>query len=81
MEKPCYMKFVLVGLYCGPLLTLIPPLTRNPLYALKFSSGLYILKSYRRQIPIFGNADMVNGHWSVLGLDIFCHDLVEVYYI
>ena len=25
------------------------------------------------------NADMVNDvHWSVLGLDIFCHDLVEV---
>ena len=23
------MKFVLVGLYCGPLLTLIPPLTRT----------------------------------------------------
>ena len=28
-KKPCYMKFVLVGLYCGPLLTLIPPLTRT----------------------------------------------------
>ena len=28
-KKPCYMKFVLVGLYCGPLLTLIPPLTRR----------------------------------------------------
>ena len=26
-KKPCYMKLVLVGLYCGPLLTLIPPLT------------------------------------------------------
>ena len=25
-KKPCYMKLVLVGLYCGPLLTLIPPL-------------------------------------------------------
>ena len=28
-KKPCYMKLVLVGLYCGPLLTLIPPLTRT----------------------------------------------------
>ena len=28
-NKPCYMKLVLVGLYCGPLLTLIPPLTRT----------------------------------------------------
>ena len=28
-KKPCYMKFVLVGLYFGPLLTLIPPLTRT----------------------------------------------------
>ena len=28
-KKTCYMKFVLVGLYCGPLLTLIPPLTRT----------------------------------------------------
>ena len=28
-KKPCYMKFVLVGLYSGPLLTLIPPLTRT----------------------------------------------------
>ena len=28
-KKLCYMKFVLVGLYCGPLLTLIPPLTRT----------------------------------------------------
>ena len=27
-KKPCYMKFVLVGLYCGPLV-LIPPLTRT----------------------------------------------------
>ena len=27
-KKPCYMKLVLVGLFCGPLLTLIPPLTR-----------------------------------------------------
>ena len=27
-KKPCYMKLVLVGLYCGPLLTLIPPLTQ-----------------------------------------------------
>ena len=27
-KKPCYLKFVLVGLYCGPLLMLIPPLTR-----------------------------------------------------
>ena len=26
-KKTCYMKFVLVGLYYGPLLTLIPPLT------------------------------------------------------
>ena len=26
-KKPCYMKLMLVGLYCGPLLTLIPPLT------------------------------------------------------
>ena len=26
-KKPCYMKLVLVGLYCGPLLTLILPLT------------------------------------------------------
>ena len=26
-KKSCYMNFVLVGLYCGPLLTLIPPLT------------------------------------------------------
>ena len=25
-KKSCYMKFLLVGLYCGPLLTLIPPL-------------------------------------------------------
>ena len=25
-KKPCYMKLVLVGLYCGPLLTLIPHL-------------------------------------------------------
>ena len=25
-KKSCYMKLVLVGLYCGPLLTLIPPL-------------------------------------------------------
>ena len=24
-KKPCYMKFVLVGLYCGPLLTLHKP--------------------------------------------------------
>ena len=31
---------------------------------------------------ILCNADMVNDvHWSVLGLDIFCHDLVEVKYI
>ena len=29
LRKLCYMKFVLVGLYCGPLLTLIPPLTRT----------------------------------------------------
>ena len=29
LEKPCYMKFVLVGLYCGPLLTLLPPLTHT----------------------------------------------------
>ena len=28
-KKLCYMKLVLVGLYCGPLLTLIPPLTRT----------------------------------------------------
>ena len=28
-KKPCYMKLVLVGLYCGPLLTLIPPLIRT----------------------------------------------------
>ena len=28
-KKSCYMKLVLVGLYCGPLLTLIPPLTRT----------------------------------------------------
>ena len=28
-KKLCYMKFVLVGVYCGPLLTLIPPLTRT----------------------------------------------------
>ena len=28
-KKPCYKKLVLVGLYCGPLLTLIPPLTRT----------------------------------------------------
>ena len=28
-KKPCYMKLVLVGLYCGPLLTLISPLTRT----------------------------------------------------
>ena len=28
-KKPCYMKLVLVGLYCGPLLSLIPPLTRT----------------------------------------------------
>ena len=28
-KKLCYMKFVLVGLYCGPLLMLIPPLTRT----------------------------------------------------
>ena len=28
-KKMCYMKLVLVGLYCGPLLTLIPPLTRT----------------------------------------------------
>ena len=28
-KKPCYMKLMLVGLYCGPLLTLIPPLTRT----------------------------------------------------
>ena len=28
-KKPCYMKLVLVGLYCGPLLMLIPPLTRT----------------------------------------------------
>ena len=26
-KKPCYMKLVLVGLYCGPLLTLISSLT------------------------------------------------------
>ena len=25
-KKLCYMKFMLVGLYCGPLLSLIPPL-------------------------------------------------------
>ena len=29
LEKPCYMKLMLVGLYCGSLLTLIPPLTRT----------------------------------------------------
>ena len=28
-KKLYYMKLVLVGLYCGPLLTLIPPLTRT----------------------------------------------------
>ena len=28
-KKPCYMKFMLVGLYCGPLLTLIPPFTHT----------------------------------------------------
>ena len=28
-KKPCYMKLVLVGLYCGPLLMLIPTLTRT----------------------------------------------------
>ena len=27
-KKPCDMKFVLVGLFCGPLLALIPPLTQ-----------------------------------------------------
>ena len=31
------MKLVLVGLYCGPLLTLIPPLTRT--YAKNRVSG------------------------------------------
>ena len=31
------MKLVLVGLYCGPLLTLIPPLTRT--YAKTRGSG------------------------------------------
>ena len=36
-KKTCYMKLVLVGLYCGPLLTLIPPLTRT--YAKKRVSG------------------------------------------
>ena len=29
LEKPCHMKFVLVGLYCGPLLMLNPPLART----------------------------------------------------
>ena len=28
-KKLCYMKSVLVGLHCGPLLALIPPLTRT----------------------------------------------------
>ena len=28
-KKSCYMKLVLVGLYYGPLLTLIPPLIRT----------------------------------------------------
>ena len=28
-KKTCYMKLVLVGLYCGPILMLIPPLTRT----------------------------------------------------
>ena len=36
-KKSCYMKFLLVGLYCGPLLTLIPPLTCT--YAKNYGSG------------------------------------------
>ena len=28
-KKLCYMKFMLVGLYCCPLLALIPSLTRT----------------------------------------------------
>ena len=28
-KKPCYMKFILVGLYPCPLLSLIPPLTHT----------------------------------------------------